>query len=133
MELQSCLTVNGDKKSDLAIHIVSRETYVHGGDFVMLAKDLDAFVDVLESSTEHFQLSFNVQLEKKWSLDFLTPFTRFVRLLKNRYCVLNSDIPVTNSSLQFLMKSKIWNFVNCVDCKWDSDCPHCRRLIMVKK
>ena len=27
----------------------------------------------------------------------------------------------------FLMKSKNWNFVECVDCKWMTDCVHCER------
>ena len=102
------------EKTDLIIRVISRRT-THEN-----MKDFNDLIRVLRLATNHFQISFELSYET----DFIAPnFSQFINIWKTQYCVIVA--PKDYCKVSFLVKSKDWNFIETVDCKPDTYCPHC--------
>ena len=126
--LQSPLITNNDKNAfDLVIRVISRKTRPHGDTFEEMTKDLSSLFYASHLIAQHFQFSFDVLLPwqpQSNSAEFFSNLSRFIDLCSKRHCVIKPDSE-SGLNKRFLVKSRNWNFIECVDCKWDTDCPLC--------
>ena len=100
------------EKTDLIIRVVSRQTKHEN------MNDFNDLVCALRLVTNRFQLSFGLSYEKE-----AENISQLINLCTKQYCVIVA--PEQESKVSFLVKSKDWNFIECADCKWDTNCPYC--------
>ena len=102
------------KKTDLIIRVISSQNSHEN------MNDFSDLVCALRLATNHFQISFILSYET----EFLVPnFCQFIDLCKTqKYCVIVASKDYSDE-VRFLVKSKDWNFIECVDCKPDTYCP----------
>ena len=103
------------KKTDLIIRVIMSSQTSH-----VKMDDFSDLVRALRLATDHFQISFEL------SYEFIAPdFSQFIDQCKTqKYCVIVAPKNYSDE-VAFLVKSKDWNFIESVDCKLDTYCPHC--------
>lgn len=134
--LEQCVGLfKKQKNKNLVIHV----KYTFGRqDNYSDSVDFKRVLNILETKTHHFQ--FSIELKKIYSgirnLKLITDFLTFVEtdsktigdtLYKKHETQDETGNCKTTTTYYFLLKSKDWNFVQCVDCKWKVCCSYCEQ------